>query len=140
VAPGLFGPPPFAVAKLTVTVWALAAERDAVKVAVVVVPAAPSVTETSFTLIVGKPGPPAKVLTWYERSVPAVEGFAAVWAWFVITATELRQPEELKPVKVVEPPEPTTAGSGLTRRAAPVSHTTLPRSWPPAELLASVTL
>src|SRR5215211_2980068 len=83
-------------------------------------------------------GAPA-VLTENERRAELV-GFAAVCDWFVTTSTREVQPTGLNPASVLDAPLPATVGSGFSCRPLPVSHATVPRSCPPAEVLLSVTL
>jgi len=76
-----------------------------------------------------------------EKDLDAeLRGLGAVCDWFVTTSTGARQPAGLKLTSVLDAPLAAMSGSGLSRRSPPVSQTTVPRSWPPADVFASVTL
>ena len=84
-------------------------------------------------------GDAAAVLTENDRA-EELFGLAAVCDWLVTTSTRVAQPAGLKPTSVLDAPLAATAGSGLSCRPLPVSQATVPRSWPPDDVLLSVTL
>ena len=67
-------------------------------------------------------------------------GSPRVCDWFVTTSDHIRAPGGIEDRSARRAwPEPATWDRAFTSRAVPVSHTTLPRSWPPEEVLSSIT-
>src|SRR6187200_1651166 len=84
------------------------------------------------------PGGAAPVLTVKERALELV-GLSAVFDWFVTTRTRDVQPLGSNASSVPVWLGPSTAGSVLRTGPVPVTHTTVPRSWPPFEVFWRVT-
>ena len=101
----------------------------------VTVPLPEPVFETERRCVVGGA---AAVLTVKDRKAELV-GFAAVCDWLVTTSTRAAQPAGLNPTSELDCPLAATEGSALSCRPLPVSQATVPRSWPPADVLESVT-